>query len=248
MQTAIQRFRSISAILRELNQAGLKMQTVNDLLTMYVGAARPSCLSRKPSALTKRLWPTGLSLQAEKSLHHYSTFHCVWADSGWVQRYIDTLRHHGRPGTPSSPPYRRPLELRTSTLCSHPHPSYEANSTNYKSCYQNKWTPLHFFSNHWELPSVQTVPKKHWSTRYNKRHINSFFLASQRTTSREPSLSPKQPKTQVHTYSSPTAKLTRQTTGASESHLPDDSCYPTQPLTTQLTFQPHAPMPVLPTA
>ena len=103
---------------------------------------QPSCHSRKPSALTKRLWPTGLSLQAEKSLPHYSTFHCVWADSGWVQRYIDTLRHLGRPGTPSSPPYRRPLELRTSTLCSPPHPSYEANSTNYKSCYQNKWTPL----------------------------------------------------------------------------------------------------------
>ena len=39
MQTATQRFQSISATLRELNQAGLKMQTVNDLLTMYVGAA-----------------------------------------------------------------------------------------------------------------------------------------------------------------------------------------------------------------
>ena len=39
MQTATRRFQTISAILRELNQAGLKMQTVNDLLTMYVGAA-----------------------------------------------------------------------------------------------------------------------------------------------------------------------------------------------------------------
>ena len=38
MKTAIHRFRSISATLRELNQAGPKMQTVNDLLTMYVGA------------------------------------------------------------------------------------------------------------------------------------------------------------------------------------------------------------------
>ena len=44
MQTATQRFQNISAILRELNQAGLKMQTVNDLLTMYVGAASQHAL------------------------------------------------------------------------------------------------------------------------------------------------------------------------------------------------------------
>ena len=39
MQTATRHFQTISATLRELNQAGLRMQTVNDLLTMYVGAA-----------------------------------------------------------------------------------------------------------------------------------------------------------------------------------------------------------------
>ena len=44
MQTAAQRFQSISATLRELNQASLKMQTVNDLLTMYVGAASQQAL------------------------------------------------------------------------------------------------------------------------------------------------------------------------------------------------------------
>ena len=44
MKTAIQRFRSFSATLRELNQAGLRMQTVNDLLTMYVGAASQHAL------------------------------------------------------------------------------------------------------------------------------------------------------------------------------------------------------------
>ena len=44
MQTAAQRFQSIPATLRELNQAGLKMQTVNDLLTMYVGAASQHAL------------------------------------------------------------------------------------------------------------------------------------------------------------------------------------------------------------
>ena len=44
MQTATQRFQNISAILRDLNQAGLKMQTVNDLLTMYEGAASQRAL------------------------------------------------------------------------------------------------------------------------------------------------------------------------------------------------------------
>ena len=46
MQIATQRFQKISATLRELNQAGLKMQTVNDLLTMYVGAASQHALRR----------------------------------------------------------------------------------------------------------------------------------------------------------------------------------------------------------
>ena len=44
MQTATQRFQNISATLRELNQAGLKMQTVNVLLTMYVFAASQHAL------------------------------------------------------------------------------------------------------------------------------------------------------------------------------------------------------------
>ena len=44
MNTATMRFRSISAILRDLNQVGLKLQTVNDLLTMYVGAASQHAL------------------------------------------------------------------------------------------------------------------------------------------------------------------------------------------------------------
>ena len=44
MNTATTRFRNISTILRDLNRAGLKMQTVNDLLTMYVGAASQHAL------------------------------------------------------------------------------------------------------------------------------------------------------------------------------------------------------------
>ena len=44
MNTATMRFRNISAIMRDLNQAGRKMQTVNDLLTLYVGAASQQAL------------------------------------------------------------------------------------------------------------------------------------------------------------------------------------------------------------
>ena len=44
MQTATQRFQNMSAILRELNLAGLRVQTENDLLTMYVGAASQHAL------------------------------------------------------------------------------------------------------------------------------------------------------------------------------------------------------------
>ena len=44
MQTATRRFQTVSAIQREVNQAGLKMQTVNETLTMYVGAARQHAL------------------------------------------------------------------------------------------------------------------------------------------------------------------------------------------------------------
>ena len=44
MNTATTRFRNISTIMRDHNRAGLKMQTVNDLLTMYVGAASQHAL------------------------------------------------------------------------------------------------------------------------------------------------------------------------------------------------------------
>ena len=70
MNTATRRFQSISAIMRELNQAALEMQTVNDLLTMYVGAANTPCARRSSWKLrlatsTPRSWPSGHSSPAE---------------------------------------------------------------------------------------------------------------------------------------------------------------------------------------
>ena len=38
MEKTTQRFRAVASTLAELNAEGLCMQTVNDLLTMYVGA------------------------------------------------------------------------------------------------------------------------------------------------------------------------------------------------------------------
>ena len=70
MNTATRRFQNVSAILRELDQAGLKMQTVNALLIMYVGAASQNVLRMtfvpvRPSASTPRSLPTGHSSPAE---------------------------------------------------------------------------------------------------------------------------------------------------------------------------------------
>ena len=170
MQTAAQRFQSISATLRQLNQAGLKVQTVNDLLTMYDGAASQHALrttfvhARKPSTSTKRSSPTGHNLQAKTSPLRSFTSRYVWVGSGWAPR----CKRHGQPGDPSSQLSWKPLTPRTSTPCSPPHPFYGANSTNYKSRYHNKWTNPHSFSNHWVWHSVHTGPKRLWSTRYNK--------------------------------------------------------------------------------
>ena len=86
MQTATQRFQNISATLRELNQAGLKMQTVNDLLTMNVGAASQHALcttivpKEESASFDNEVVFSGPSLQAETSLPHSFTSRYVWAD------------------------------------------------------------------------------------------------------------------------------------------------------------------------
>ena len=245
-KTAIQRFRSISATLRELNQAGLKMQTVNDLLTVYVGAA-------SQHALRTTFVPFEEAVSFDKEIVSY------W--SQLAGRDVTSPLFHlplrmGAPGVGSAahrhaaPPWTawhsiiptlmEATESQTSTPYSPPHPSYGANFTNYKLRYHNKWTHPHSFSNHWVRPSEYTGPKRLWSTRYNKRHTNSFLQVSQRTPSRKPSSDPKQPKTREHTYNNPTAKPTRRTTDASKSLSPDDSCCPTQPLATLPISHPHA--------
>ena len=190
MQTAIQRFRSISATPSRAQPSG-PQDADGERLANHV------CWSSQPTRSTYdfravrgscqlRQRDCGLLVSACRQRCHFPIITpptTCGRTREWVQRYNDTPQRHGRLGTPSSPPSWRPLNPRTLTPCSPPHPSYEANSINFKLRYHNKWTHPHFSLNHWERPSVNTGPKKRWSTRYNKRHINSFFLASQRTTS-----------------------------------------------------------------
>ena len=104
MQIATQRLQNMSAILRELNQAGLRMQTVNDLLTMYVGAA-------SQHALRTTFVPKGEAVSFDNEIVLYWSqlagrdvtsplFHLpLRLDSGWAPRCSDTLQPHGQPGT-----------------------------------------------------------------------------------------------------------------------------------------------------
>ena len=109
MNTATRRFQDMSAIMRELNQAVLKMQTVNDLLTMYVGAA-------SQHALRTTFVPETAALSFDTEIVAYwsrlagrdvtlrcSTCRSAWADSEWAPRYNGTLQPHGQPGRQSSP-------------------------------------------------------------------------------------------------------------------------------------------------
>ena len=153
--------------------------------------ARPLSHARKPSASTKRLLPTGRSLQAETSHPHSSISHYVWVDSGWAERYIDTLQRHGQLGFPSSPLSWRPLNPQTLTPFSHPLHSYEDNFANYKARYHNKWTRPHSFSNHWVRPlrvhgtqkvsvnTIQQVSHQQLLTSLSANNIQKAILISQ---------------------------------------------------------------------
>ena len=66
MEKTIQRFQKIATTLADLNAEGLNVQTVNDLLTMYVGAASQHvlrlsflCLNKRLKTSTDRLSPVG---------------------------------------------------------------------------------------------------------------------------------------------------------------------------------------------
>ena len=257
MQTATQRFQSISATLRELNQAGLKMQTVNDLLTMYVGAASQHALRTTFRAVCEE------AVSFDKEIVSYWSqlagrdvtsplFHLPLRMGG-LGVGSAVHRHAAAPWTAWHSIIPTLMEATESPdiglpVRPHTHPTGPTSpTTGYAGT--TKWTHPHSFSNHWARHSEHTGPKRLWSTRYNKRPTNSFLASlSNEHHPEKPSSSPKQPKTREHTCNNPTAKPTRRTTDASKSHSLDDSCYPTQPLATQPTSHPHAPTSAPPNA
>ena len=168
MKTAIQRFRSISATLRELNQAGLKMQTVNDLLSMYVGAA-------SQHALRTNFVPFEEAVSFDKEIEDYWSqlagrdvtsplFHLPLRRGG-LGVGSAVHRHAAAPWTAWHSIIPTLLEATgspdiDSLFTPNPLQSNEDNFASYKSRYHNKWTHPHSFSNHWVWPSEHTGHKR----------------------------------------------------------------------------------------
>ena len=127
MQIAIQRFQKISTILRELNQAGLKMQTVNDLLTMYVGAA-------SQHALRTTFVPNEEAVSFDNEIVHYWSQLAGRDVNGWTRgglrgsatrcSALDSLAIH-HPHTHGSHWFTRP----GISVYSHTHPTKPATPT-----------------------------------------------------------------------------------------------------------------------
>ena len=123
------------------------MQTVNNLLTMYVGAASQHALRTtfvpREEAHQLRQRDRVLLVATCRQRCHFPTFSpptTYGRAQGVGSRGTPTRpQRHGQLGDPSFPLSWRPPNPRTSTPCSPPRPSYGANSTNYKLRYHNKW-------------------------------------------------------------------------------------------------------------
>ena len=144
MQTATRRFQNISAILRELNQAGLMMQTVNDLLTMYVGAASQHALRTTFVPFEEAVsfdneivsyWSQLAGRDVDSPLLHLPL------RTGGLVVGSTVQRHTAAPWTTWKsiiPTLMEAIDSLTYTPFSPPHPSYGGSCTNYKTRWPNK--------------------------------------------------------------------------------------------------------------
>ena len=108
MEKTIQRFQKIATTLADLNAEGLNVQTVNDLLTMYVGAAsqhdlRMSFVPEQEAQNFDRQVITYLS----RLMHRDIASPCVFylsslVDLGWDLQFNATRLLHGARGSRSS--------------------------------------------------------------------------------------------------------------------------------------------------
>ena len=94
MEKTIQRFQKIATTLADLNSEGLNVQTVNDLLTMYVGAASQHVLrmsfcglNKRLKTLTDKFLPSG-HVSCTATLPRSSSFYLSsLVDLGWDLRF-----------------------------------------------------------------------------------------------------------------------------------------------------------------
>ena len=110
MEKTTHRFQRIATILADLNAEGVNAQTVNDLLTMYVGAASQHVLrmSFVPEQEAHKLRKAGHDILVPShsiatTPLHYSFHPSNLGDLGWPQQSSDTQQPHGALGNRSFP-------------------------------------------------------------------------------------------------------------------------------------------------
>ena len=151
MEKTTQRFQKIAATLADLNAEGLNVQKMNDLLTMYVGAASQHVL--RMSFVPDRLWPFGPTLSNATPPLRCSLYPSSLADLKWALQLNATRLLHGARGSRSSPRCWQQPSHRTQTLSSVQHHStchYELNWHSSKPPSLNKRTNPPSYSNHLE--------------------------------------------------------------------------------------------------
>ena len=108
MEKTTQRFQKIASTLADLNAEGLNVQTVNDLLSMYVGAASQHALrmsfvpEQRHKTLTDKFLPSG-HVSCTVTLPRSSFFYLSNLEVlVWVLLFKDMLQLHGVRGSQSS--------------------------------------------------------------------------------------------------------------------------------------------------
>ena len=254
MQTATRHFQTISATLRELNQAGLRMQTVNDLLTMYVGAAsqhalRTTLVPSEAADSYKEIvayWSQLAGRDVTVPLFHLPLRmgglgvgsavhrHAAAPWTAWHSIIPTLMAATDSPDTDSlfaaTPILRGQLRQLQVTVS------------------QQMDTPSLLLKSLGAALRTHGTQKVLVNTIQQVSHQQLLYMSlNEQHPESHPHL-PNSQKKREHTCNNPAVKPTRRTTDASKSHSLDDSCYPTQPLATQPAFHPHAPTLVLPNA
>ena len=232
VDTATRRFQNSKGIMRELNKAGLKMQTVNDLLTMYVGAA-------SQDALRTTFVPEAEALSFDTEIVAY------W--SQLAGRDVTSPLFHlplrmGGLGVGSAV-QRRAAVPWTGWQSVIPTLMAATDSPDTDSLFaatpilRSQLHHLQFtLARQMKTPSLLLEPlgaalqprhEKHLSTPSNAPHATNSWTATSTTPSRSHPSYPKQPKTQAPTSNSLTAKPTKRMTDASRYHWPASSCWHT---------------------